>query len=194
MKSNLPTIPYDLVCSDNPVANMLSSVSVLPKLNSLNRNLISSFIRMPTVQENGFTKEKKPGCQTGGQLLWIKVTILQWFHLLVALVTHVKQSNTTTRRDNLVALDLSSVGLWREEYEFIGCVSSNKANHIQACKKRCSCSTASSSCTYLDKHTHLCQVYILWCGFSLNARSHMQKQFIKYASIQWQFQLGMDEH
>lgn len=88
----------------------------------LNRNPISSFISMPTVQEDSFFPSKESGCQTNRQLLWIKVTILQWFNLLVALVTHVKQSNTTAQRDNLIALDLWSVGLWREEYEFIGCI------------------------------------------------------------------------
>lgn len=149
--------------------HVLSCHSALCKLDFLNRNLISSFIRMPTVQEHSF--KNQAGCQTGRQLLWIKVTILQWFHLLVALVTHVKQSNTTAQRDNLIAVDLWSVGLWREEYEFIGCISSNKANHIQVCMKRCSCSTAFSSCSYapyldcISRQTHtymLCRHPLVW--------------------------------
>lgn len=125
---------------------------------------------------------KEAECQTGRQLLWIKVTILQWFHLLVALVTHVKQSNTTAQRDNLIILDLWSVGLWREEYEFIGCISSNKANQIQVCKIHRSCSTASSTyshAVYLDCVSRPSDGFILClccCGFSLNARYHMQKQ------------------
>lgn len=36
-------------------------------------------------------------------------------------MTHVQQSNTTAQRDNLNVLDLLSEGLWRKEYEFIGC-------------------------------------------------------------------------
>lgn len=79
--------------------------------------------------------KNEAGCQTDRQLLWIKVTILQWFHLLVASVTHGKQSNTTARRGNLIMLDLWSVGLWWEEYGFIGCTSSNLANHIQGLKE-----------------------------------------------------------
>lgn len=126
--------------------HVLSCHGVLCKLDFLNRNLISSFIRMPTVQETWLYKEA--GCQTGRQLLWIKVTIFQWFHLLVASVTRVKQSNTTAQRDNLIMLDLWRVGLWRKEYGFIGCISFNKANHVQGRKKHRSCSTASSSCWY----------------------------------------------
>lgn len=99
----IETIPYDLVCSDNAM-HVLSCHRVLCKLDFFNRNLISSFIRMSTVQETWLYKEA--GCQTGRQLLWIKVTILQWFHLLVASVTRVKQCNTTAQRDNLIMLDL----------------------------------------------------------------------------------------
>lgn len=129
---------------------------------------------MPTVQKHSFKKEA--GCQSGRQLLWIKVTILQWFHLLVALVTHVRQSNTTTRRDNLIVLDLRSVGLLRGEYEFIGCMSSNETNQHQVCKKSTAVNPQHVPLVYMQSvytvcHIHWCHVNLLHCGFSLNVKN-----------------------